>query len=75
MSKKETDIEKFVKLYKSVGIDLQRSFVERDNLPNAFEELSISNNDDNEKIGGYRDFETTITFDKKGKFIIQEIWE
>ena len=51
----ETDIEKFIKLYNSVGIDPQRSFVEKDNLPNAFEELSISNNDDNEKIGGYKD--------------------
>jgi len=65
-----TDLEKFIELYKSVGIDLPIRY-EDDGMPF----LKIKEHDKNKKIIGYPWFYTDICFDKDGTFIEQGIWE
>lgn len=72
-----TDLEKFVELYKSVGIDVKV------NEKKIFEQFVIELTDTweiedmtkNDKIYGHNGLYTEIIFDKNGKFINQGIWE
>lgn len=69
-----TDYEKFLELYQSVGI----APVEGNYLYGEDKEekaLTITNDETNPKIGGYRYFKTEIIFTADGKFIKQNFWE
>jgi len=64
-----TDLEKFIDLYKSVGIDL---------IPDREDEglfLNLMEGKHKELVGGYMGFFTAIHFDFSGKFITQGAWE
>lgn len=70
-----TDLEKFIELYRSVGIELQP--IQRDGLlvlrlqaPSAFLDTYQSS-----LIQGYDGFTTDIEFSPEGKFIRQVLWE
>jgi len=67
-----TDLQRFIELYKSVGIEL---VTERHVKGDSELELIIANNGSNEKICGYSTLSTNIVFDLDGKFIRQEFWE
>jgi hypothetical protein len=72
-----TDLEKFIELYKSVGIELKPVVNEMD-VKNGYQYLEISNDEYGtvtEKTTGYNGFYTRIYFDESGKFIQQGIWE
>ena len=64
-----TDLERFVSLYHSVGIELLVEDYAEDILALH---LYVG---ESEKAVGYRGFGTDILFDKTGKFIRQEFWE
>ena len=64
-----TDLEKFVALYKEVGITLNP----KENDEGFF--LMLEEESDDSKITGYYRFYTSIQFDKNGKFMEQGIWE
>lgn len=63
-----TDINKFIELYKSVGIDL---IIER--YPCGL--YLIFGQGDHEKLTGFYGFSTAIKFDLDGKFIEQSFGE
>ena len=75
-----TDLKKFIKLYKSFGIDC---LVNEELYQNKMMKVIYFNDlfDTNSKItrsdkfGGYAGFYSTIIFDMKGKFIGQDFWE
>jgi hypothetical protein len=60
-----TDLEKFIELYKSFGIELQKTMNENNQWVINMEA------GDHEKIKGWIGFFTYIIFDEKGKFIEQ----
>jgi len=64
-----TDVEKFIELYKNLGIDLK---VETYN--NGNKTISLSS-DISEKFGGYFSFYSVIEFDEKDKFVCQNFYE
>ncbi len=64
----KTDLEKFVNLYKSIGIDC---IVKQD----GNEQTIKLTQGDNDKLDGYYYFYTIIIFDRSGKFIKQGFWE
>jgi len=66
----KTDLEKFIELYKSVGIELKPK--DYDKKGSVFVVIEA---DDNEKTKGYFGFYTNIVFDKNGKFIEQGFYE
>jgi hypothetical protein len=77
--KEKTDLEKFIELYKSVGIELKPSNKSNSGDSSADEYpdsvyLSLVEGI-NEKIHGYTLFYTELEFTKEGKFIRQGIWE
>lgn len=81
-----TDLEKFIALYKSLGIELEVK-LSQDCSPEQREEgdifcleLGFCHYDNDKKVddrllGGYGGFYSTIHFDAKGKFIKQSFWE
>ena len=64
-----TDLERFVELYNSFGIDLK---VEEDNADNT---LYVTLNVDGDKFKGYIGCGSDAIFDRDGKFISQGFWE
>jgi hypothetical protein len=68
-----TDMEKFTKLYKSVGINVTPVYVTSDTPDVAYEIILKAK--EHAKITGYAGFETVLQFDKDGKFLQQGIWE
>jgi hypothetical protein len=72
-----TDIEKFIELYKSIGIELRPMKPKELGINDSFGEqvLQLTANGTNELISGYSDFSTTLYFDNDGKFLVQMIWE
>lgn len=69
-----TDLQKFIELYKSVGIDLvPTTYNHHQCLTLSTGETKINNA--SKTVGGYHGFETRILFDKDGKFLTQEIYE
>ena len=69
MKEDKTDLQRFIALYKSVGIELE---------PEDFKDGSSSlvlEAGAHEKIDGYICFFTSIDFDKDGKFIEQRVYE
>lgn len=63
-----TDRDKFVELYKSVGIDLEI----HETHSGSFLELQEG---DHKSFTGYSGFGSQIMFDKDGKFVEQSFWE
>ena len=78
VDKPQSDLEKFIELYRSVGIELEPVVNER-NKENGYQYLEIRHSDyDGEpmpKTTGYNGFYTHIYFDESGQFIQQGIWE
>lgn len=72
-----TDLQKFIELYKSIGIDLIVNKEENTQEIILFSEnINGANNFTySEKFEGYSSFYSIITFDLKGKFIKQGFWE
>ncbi len=86
----KSDFEKFIELYKSIGIDV---FVrDLNGVNNVYKEIFLGNpfemysdNDQikkrlkkfksSDKFGGHCCFFSTIQFDEDGKFITQGFWE
>ncbi len=72
---KKTDLEKFVELYKSVGIELKvRDCEKRFGEYKGGKIIEMCDNDC-EKFGGYAGFCSSITFDENGKFLKQDFYE
>ena len=63
-----TDLEKFLELYRSVGIEPE---IEK---KGDWTDLRLES-DEKGKILGYSGFFTVITFDENGRFKDQGIWE
>ncbi len=64
------DLDKFIELYESIGIKLIPEEVNKDII-----RLTITQNLDWDRIGGYSSFFSTIDFDSTGKFKEQNFWE
>ena len=73
MSKVKSDLEKFVGLYKSFGIDLKPSKHTTTIYGGNYDVFLGENISD--KFGGYSGFESNVVFDKDGKFIRQAFYE
>ena len=72
-----TDLEKFIKLYKSFGIEIINPRITIGNEGGKYEidlPTDVVNLGENKFIG-YAAFYTSIEFDKDGKFIRQGFWE
>jgi hypothetical protein len=67
VDKPQSDLEKFIELYKSVGIELEPIVNERDNT-------KCLNVVTTPKLSEHKS-STHICFDMNGKFIQQGIWE
>lgn len=66
-----TDLEKFIELYRSVGVDYEIEY----NKQLKITILSlIPNFKIDSKIDGDKYCYSTITFDKDGKFVMQGFW-
>jgi len=65
----KSDMERFIELYKSFGIDLKPVKQTDDNYSVLLDE-NIS-----DKFGGYSGFGSSVIFDKDGKFIDQVFYE
>lgn len=75
----KTDLERFIELYKSFGIECKVNKTNKDQYI-----LFVQQNDydkyenretRSEKFDGYYCFHSDITFDLDGKFIKQGFWE
>lgn len=86
MENDKTDLERFVELYKSFGIDCKVNIAEKDgqlmhvNKDDRF--ILIGDYYDNkhettgsDKFTGYPSFYSDVVFDKDGKFKTQGFWE
>lgn len=67
-----TDLDKFLRLYKSIGINLDLDVKSDKEKPQIVLKLEQGEHD---KFGGYYGFCSEIVFDKNGKFIQQNFWE
>lgn len=68
----QTDLQRFIALYKSVGIELEPRISERPDFAHFSLRLTVG---DHPQIQGYSDFETSIYFDADGKFTKQTVYE
>jgi len=71
------DLTKFIKLYKSLGIDLK---VNKDDIGSPYILIGEGTYSDDEMskskfFEGYAGFYSVIRFDKSGRFISQEFYE
>ncbi len=64
-----SDLEKFVELYKSVGIE-----VEVEDIGDGWKEFVLEAAA-HEKLGGYGGFFTIIIFGKNGEFLSQSFYD
>jgi hypothetical protein len=65
----KTDLERFVELYRSVGIEVKPTKTDK-----GITSIVLEANSD-PKITGYHGFATQLDFDADGKFISQGVWE
>lgn len=71
MPSQKSDMERFIELYKSFGINLTATkFNKLDNYYTVVLNEYVS-----EKFGGYGGFGSCVNFDRDGKFINQEFYE
>jgi hypothetical protein len=64
-----SDLEKFIELYKSLGIELKPTQSRNKEITLHLEE------GEHEKFQGYSNFYSDIVFDKNGKFLYQGFYE
>lgn len=66
-----SDLERFVELYRSFGIELEA------NKDAAIQHLVVllEPEDRTEKLWGYSGFYSVVAFDQDGKFLYQGFWE
>ena len=64
-----TDLEKFIELYRSIGIELE---VKQEEFKLQTIYLHPTNGT---KLDGFNGCFSSITFDKNGKFIMQGFWD
>lgn len=76
-----TDMERFIELYKSFGIELKAEKNKKwiSIREGTYEDapgytISIEEGD-HPKLGGYAGFGTVIEFTEDGKFLKQDFWE
>lgn len=76
-TRNDSDLDKFIELYASVGIELRPEVVNREDgiLPNARMKLVLVEHTTDPRVIGYNQFITEIYFDEAGKFVGQGIWE
>lgn len=67
-----TDLQRFIEMYKSFGIELKPKPTYKTSDGSMTIEMEQGSHP---KFGGYRGFSSTVDFDKDGKFIQQEFWE
>jgi hypothetical protein len=67
-----TDLEKFVDLYKSFGIEVGVN-TNKEYINPKYDIVVLEVDDKN--FDGYPSFCSVIKFDKNGKFVIQGFWE
>ena len=75
-----TDLEKFVELYKSFGIECKVVEEKPYNKDGAHKAIYLGDIDSedattSEKLTGYSGFGSDVIFDMEGKFIRQGFWE
>ncbi|MDD4527755.1 MAG: hypothetical protein PHF25_06970 [Candidatus Margulisbacteria bacterium] len=66
-----TDLEKFIELYRSVGIELEVK-QEEFKLQTIYLHPTFDNDS---KLDGVNGCFSSITFDKDGKFVMQGFWD
>ena len=69
----KTDLEKFIELYQSVGIEPDR--FDNEDGSTGLTLFAGEDEKDSDKLDGYIGFHTEISFDTDGKFIKQGFWE
>ena len=77
-SKAPSDLDKFVELYKSLGINLIQGPEDDKIVIRLAEEgnfHSVENATTSDKFGGYCGFYSKLTFSKDGEFLEQGFWE
>lgn len=73
-----TDLENFISLYKTFGIECQVNIIEDKQvifLNGGSGYGTGYNNTDSNKFDGYGGFYSKVIFDLSGKFIMQGFWE
>ena len=76
----QSDLQKFIDLYHSVGIELE-AVVNEEDVENGYQYLGLNYRTyecvltTEKMIGECSGFHTNIYFDRDGKFIQQGIWE
>ena len=71
-----TDLQRFIELYKSFGIDLEAENVPFNPISKEVEHIRICLNEgENDKFEGYSCFYSCVEFDINGKFLRQGFWE
>ena len=73
-----TDLEIFIEIYKSIGIELH--IIETNDTKElcfGFKDRFLPNDDmdTHEKFGGFQGFYTQIVFNLDGEFLQQNFWE
>ena len=87
----KTDYDKFMKLYKSVGVEPELgtedwynggyissgeiSGLSNEEIPNVIRTKILTLASGDNMIGGYSGFSTDLVFNEAGKFIKQNFWE
>ena len=74
-----TDLQKFIDLYKSFGIELKPKEIQYGirRYPNAKTVITMwaQPDEENSDFDGYTSFHSDVIFDANGKFIKQGFWE
>lgn len=73
----ECDLKRFIELYASFGIVLDKAVPDKEVFRVYLGGPHYPDEDinDSEKFDGYHGFYTVLVFDKTGKFISQGFWE
>ena len=71
----KTDLQRFVELYASFGIDCVVHQENDKQLIDLGDTSYTDNNTRSNKFGGYSGFYSCVVFDSKGKFLRQGFWE
>lgn len=76
-TRNDSDLDKFIELYASVGIELRPEVENREGgtLPNTRIKLVLAEGVTDPRVIGYNQFITEIYFDEAGEFVGQGIWE
>ncbi len=74
-----TDLERFLELYRSVGIELKPIKTEGEDHPHYGDQMILikvpMGRKPTNKVVGWKGFETAVYFDRAGNFTCQGVWE